>query len=213
MIRRVVGLDLSLTGTGIARVTGTPVRFSDPGVEGLHREGRVVVHPNPPTKVDVRRCTSVAPPPGLPRHQELPLRSARLRKLAGEVTTLCSGADLVVVEAPAYSSQTGHMHDRSGLWWLIIARLTANNIAVVEVVTQHLKMYALGKGGGAGTGKDAVLAAVVRRYPDVPVQSNDEADALVLAAMGARRLGLPIEGTLMPQQNLRAMTTVAWPNQ
>jgi crossover junction endodeoxyribonuclease RuvC len=55
-----------------------------------------------------------------------------------------------------------------------------------------------------------VLAAVVRRYPHTDVTGNDLADALVLAAMGARRLGFPIE-TSLPVANLAAMTKISWP--
>jgi crossover junction endodeoxyribonuclease RuvC len=130
--------------------------------------------------------------------------------MAHQACTHCAGADIVVIESPAYGSVTGHMHDRSGLWWLVCARLTANGIPVVEVTPQQLKMYALGKGGGAGTGKDAVLASVIRRYPTVDITSNDTADALVLAAMGARHLGHPIESDL-PALHLRAMAKLAWP--
>lgn len=204
MIRRVVGLDLSLTSSGIARITMPSIEVDTPppGVT-------VTVRPDP--RIDVRRSVTKAPPANLPLPQRLAARSLRLRRAAGVICTLCSGADLIVVEAPAYSSTTGHMHDRSGLWWLVVARLTANRLPVVEVETQRLKMYALGKGGGEGTGKDAVLAAAVRRYPTVEVTGNDEADALILAAMGARHLGFPIEPTL-PETHLRAMTKVAWPN-
>jgi hypothetical protein len=67
--------------------------------------------------------------------------------------------------------------------------------------------YATGKGMIA---KDAVLAAVVRRYVGIDVTCNDEADALILAAMGARHLGQPIEDSL-PLTHLAAMDNVHWP--
>ena len=68
--------------------------------------------------------------------------------------------------------------------------------------------YATGKDNA---GKDAVLAAVVRRYPDVDVTGNDEADALVMAAMGARLLGHPLEDSL-PQSHLRALAGLELPD-
>jgi crossover junction endodeoxyribonuclease RuvC len=184
---RVVGLDLSLTGTGVARVTRGQHHQSDDDLD-----------------IQLRLLGSVT------AGKDVARRSARLRTLAHNICTHCAGANLVAVEEPAYSKTMGQMHDRSGLWWLVVARLTANGIPVAEVPSTVLKMYALGKGGGADTGKDAVLATVVRRYPAADVTSNNTADALVIAAMAARHSGCPIEAEL-PQTHLRAMDKVSWP--
>lgn len=181
----IVGVDLSLTSTGLARI--------------LTRDALGA-------EVTVRRVLSKPPPAD---KVTLATRSTRLRRIAADVFTACAGADLVVVEGPTYASDSGAAHDRAGLWWLVLARLTAQGFNVVEVSPTTVKTYALGRGGGPETGKDAMIAAVVRRYPTVPVSGNDEADALVLAAMGARFTGHPIEDTL-PQTHLRAMTAVKW---
>lgn len=170
----VVGLDLSLTATGVCRAAG--------GV------------------VEVRRITSRAD------DGTLAARSIRLRSLAGIIARTATDAVLVVVEAPAYASSTGKVHDRAGLWWLVVARLTGAGVPVVEVTPQAVKTYATGKGNAD---KDDVLSAVVRRYPGVAVTKNDEADALVLAAMGRRALGHPLD--VLPAAHLRAMTKAAWP--
>lgn len=201
---RIVGLDLSLTSTGVACIDVTRGPFKPFITKG----DEVVMHAaHIDRRVQLRRFHSQGR-----ANDTLTTRSLRLRKLAGDLHACCVGADLVVVEGPAYSSQTGHMHDRSGLWWLVIGRLTAQGIPTAEVTTQHLKTYALGKGGGKGTGKDDVLAATIHRYLGVAtVRNNDEADSLVLAAMGARHLGCPIE-TNLPQTHLRAVAAVAWPN-
>ena len=82
---------------------------------------------------------------------------------------------------------------------------------VVEVPPTVVKKYATGKGGGPDSSKDQVLAAVIRRYPAVDVTGNDEADALVLAAMGARWAGHPIDDPL-PVLQTTAMAKVAWPD-
>jgi crossover junction endodeoxyribonuclease RuvC len=199
VIRRVVGLDLSLTSTGIARITAPSL---PPSSTGWGTEE---------VRVDVRRAHSLAPHKNLHKNQLLEFRSLRLRNLSANICALCADADLVAVEGPAFTSDVGKAHDRAGMWWLIVARLTANRIPVVEVTPQQLKMYALGRGGGRDSGKEHVLAAVIRRYPAVPVSGNDEADALVLAAMAARFLGFPIEPSL-PDLHLRAMGTVPWPD-
>lgn len=187
---RIVGLDLSLQRTGVTCID---------------RDGLAAT-------VQVRSVTAKARAVkrGDPPHT-LAERSLRLRRLAGEVTGLCAGADLVVVEGPTYSSDTGKAHDRAGMWWLIVARLTGAGLNVVEVSPTALKTYALGKGAGAGTGKDDVVTAVVRRYPHIEFSGNDEADSLVLAAMGARFAGFPIEpGGDLPQTHLRGMDSVKW---
>jgi crossover junction endodeoxyribonuclease RuvC len=179
---RVVGLDLSLTSTGVACITSGP---EAPWVERITSE---------------------------PEGKKPTLNDRRLR-IAGirlRVLQLVGDPRLVVVEQPAFSRTTGQQHDRSGLWWTIVDALGRNGIPVAEVSPTTLKRYALGKGSGKGTDKDKVLAAVVRRYLDVDVTGNDEADGLVLAAMGARALGYPIEASL-PKTHIDALMGVRWP--
>lgn len=187
---RLVGLDLSLTGTGVAQVTTGDW-----------------------ARIDLSKVASKAPTrrksdPPVP----LSTRSLRLRKLAGAIVAKCNHADLVIVEGPSYASDGAGTWDRAGLWWLVVARLTGAGINVVEVPPSNVKQYALGKGSGAGTGKDEVLSAVIRRYlPVVEVPGNNEADALVLAAMGARFIGAPIEpGGLIPASHAKALDRVRW---
>ena len=177
----VKAVDLSLTSTGIAMLEVGPFSGWTGIVERITSEGRA--------------------------DATLPERVDRITKLASTVWVQCSNADLVLIEGPSYGSKGGHKHDRSGLWWLVLDSLWRSKIPVVEVAPNTLKRYATGKGIA---GKDQVLAAVVRRYPTVEVTGNDEADALVLAAMGARHLGEPIDDPL-PKTHLAAMDAVAWP--
>lgn len=155
---RVVGLDLSLTGTGVAVI--------DEG--GIH------------TQLITSKGRKDA---------SLLDRSHRLRAIRNEIIRLIPERALVVVEQPAYSQTGGAHHDRSGLWWLIIDHV-ADFQPVVEVAPGTLKKYATGKGTA---GKDEMLAAAIRRYPDVEILNNNVADAMHLAAMGARHLGCPLE--------------------
>jgi crossover junction endodeoxyribonuclease RuvC len=136
-------------------------------------------------------------------------RVNRLADITSRILQLIpADTDLVVVEAPSLgqSRQAGE-HLRAGLWWYLVARLHLAGHHLVEVPPALLKKYATGRGNAA---KDEVLAAVVRRYPHPDVTDNDLADALVLAAMGARRLGFPIE-TSLPVANLAAMTKISSP--
>lgn len=182
----IVGLDLSLTSTGVAII----------------RDG----------DIKVRRITSKGKATA-----SLGERRARLSEIAWQVP-MPPGLDLIVIEGPSYGQhrQSGQ-HDRAGLWWLLVDMyLTTNNnpdtgepTLTVEVPPAVRCKYATGKGNA---GKDAVLLAVERRYPGVKVSGNDEADALVLAAMGARWLDEPIEDYL-PVKHLEAMDAVRWPKE
>lgn len=172
MTPRVVGVDLSLTSTGLAdsaghvlRVQTKPTKGTDPLLDTL----------------------------------------ARLLAVRGQVMQWAFAATLVVVEGPSYGQgrQSGD-HARAGLWWAVAEGLTydmPSRLLVVPPAT--LKTYATGKGNAS---KDAVLAAAVKRYPAHDVTGNDVADATVLAAIGARILGHPIDD--LPKTHLRALTTL-----
>jgi crossover junction endodeoxyribonuclease RuvC len=174
----IVGIDLSLTCTGVAII----------------RDGQAITG----------RITSKGK-----ADATLDQRVIRLHNLALEIGLRAADAkpDLVLIEAPAYSKSMGSMHDRSGLWWLTVDLIDSLDRPIVEVTSGGRAKYATGKGNAS---KDDVLSAVVRRYSTVDVNGNDEADALILAAMGARHLGSPIEESL-PKVNLEAMSGVAWP--
>ena len=139
-----------------------------------------------------------------PTTDDLDARLHRLDQITDHVASL-DRLGLVVVEGPSLGqrAQAGTF-ERAGLWWLTLARLRPH-VPVVEVPPSTLKRYATGKGNAS---KDAVLLAVARRYPHVDVQSNDEADALVLASMGARHLSAPIDD--LPKTHTAAMDAVLW---
>ncbi|GMA31586.1 crossover junction endodeoxyribonuclease RuvC [Litorihabitans aurantiacus] len=162
---RIVGIDPSLTSTGIAVVDT---------VRGI-------------TTHRVRSKGA--------KDATLAERARRLRHLADDVITITTAGitALVVIESPAYSNSLGSMHDRSGLWWLLVNELRSQGIPVLEVPPTTRAKYATGRGNA---GKDEVLAAVIRRHPDVDVTGNDIADALTLAAIGARLTGYHLEATI-----------------
>lgn len=169
---RVVGLDLSLTGTGM----------SDGERTWLVRSSG---------KADA----------------SLPMRVRRLGGLRGEVLAACDGAGLVVIEQPAFSRQTGHMHDRSGLWWLVVADLHDRGVPVAEVAPTALKLFATGKGNAS---KSQVVDATARRLPGIDTGADDNrCDALWLAAMGLEHLGCPL--VELPAAQRAAVRRVAWP--
>jgi hypothetical protein len=176
---RVVGLDLSLASTGVA------VAEFDPPGQGMDLVALI--------RTDRVRHPRLAGHP-------------RMNAILADVAGLAGWPDLVVVEGPSYGSKGGHDHERGGLWWKITGYLHDTGFPYAVVPPATLKMYATGKGNA---GKDEVLAAVIRRYPAVEVAGNDEADALVLAAMGCHRLDFPLGR--VPASHSRAMVKVPWP--
>lgn len=177
---RIVGLDLSLTSTGVATID-----------EGA----------------DVRVDRIATKPTG----DNLWHRAHRLHRIFERIVNEVhsyDGRQLVVVEGPSYGqARQGGQHDRAGLWWLVVNELVVMcEIPVAEVPPALVKRYATGRGNA---GKDEVLAAVIRRYPSVEVTGNDQADALVLAAMAADHYGAPI--ATVPAANRAALDKVAWP--
>lgn len=197
----VIGLDLSLTGTGVAFIDDTGIMYDGNGDQAHAPSGE-------PYHFGRTIATKTVSSSGK-KDATLEARADRLVVLLERIRRECTGAQLVCVEGPslAQKSQAGQ-HDRAGLWWLVVNTLITEGFIVVEVSPSSLKKYATGKGNAS---KDAVLAAVIRRYIDVAEPAdNNQADALVLAAMGRRWLGTPVE-THMPQVNLDAMTKVHWP--
>jgi len=173
----VVGIDLSLTSTGICLVDGSAQTWR------IQSKGA--------------KADTVA------------VRVQRLIDITNRVMDcIPQDVSLVVLEAPSLgqSRQAGE-HLRAGLWWHLATSLHLQGHPVAEAPPATLKLYATGKGNSP---KDHVLASVIKRYPDVDVDGNDIADATVLAAMGARRLGFPIEESL-PQANQAALAKINWP--
>jgi Holliday junction resolvasome RuvABC endonuclease subunit len=132
----------------------------------------------------------------------------RLRNITGKVLQFAYtvGAEVVVIESPTFSSNTGHARDRAGLFWLMYDALVAAEYRVAVVKANTRIRYALGKGAGS---KDAVLARTIRMYPEAEIRNNNEADAVLLAAMGARWADRPCDSDAA--HRLDAVRRVAWP--
>jgi crossover junction endodeoxyribonuclease RuvC len=170
----VVGIDPSLTSTGLALV---------------HLDGTI----------ETRRIQSKGS-----KDATWGERGQRIRELAEKITDPIVHGSLVVIESPSYASVSTSSHDRSGLWWNIFHELTNLQCEIIPVTPAQRMTYAVGKGGGRGTDKDNILAATIRRYPNIDITGNDIADAVILAAIGARLLDAPLEQSL-PAANLRAL--------
>lgn len=133
-------------------------------------------------------------------------RRKRLVSILSFVADRTLDADLIVIESPALSKHMGSMHDRSGVWWLIVDALIGAGLKVAEVSPTARAKYATGKGNA---GKDAVMFALGARFPDALLRNNNEADAFVLCMMGARHLGMNVP--VMPKMHSTALEGVQWP--
>jgi Holliday junction resolvasome RuvABC endonuclease subunit len=171
----VVGLDLSLTGSGVASSLGWCERLGRDDVT---------------TK---------------PLDERLALVESLAREILGRVAMQTA---LVCVELPAFSRSGGGVLERSALWWHVVRRLRQREIPVAEIPIQARMRYATGKGMAS---KGAVIDAVARRWPMFETAGDDNlADAAVLAAMGADRLGAPIAA--VPATHRKAIDGVRWPD-
>lgn len=169
---RVAGLDISLTGTGIATLGGTTC---------IRTKGR--------------RADSITD------------RRARQKHIVDTALTETGTVDLAVVEGPSHASmgQAGH-HDLSGLWWCIVGALVDRDIPVAVVPPMSRAKYATGKGNSR---KAAVLDAAQKRYGAI-LPNDNEADALVLRAMGLHWLGQPLAE--VPDGHRAALAGAQWPD-
>jgi len=196
---RVVGVDPSLTSTGIARLTVTPT--GDPDRPGIVA-GTFTCHLGEPGgDTDTVRQ-----------------RWHRLDALADRVVDECASALLVAVEAPPYGIQGQRgVIDSAGFRWLLYDRLLSAGRTVVEVNVTAVKIYATGRGNTSGPTKvtKADMVAAVRatygRVFDIPSGrgAGDVADAVTLAALAARATGLAID--TLPPSHTRALTGARWP--
>lgn len=178
--RFVIGIDLSLTGTGLADLSVDKGRFDN--VETYGTKGK--------------------------RGDNYKRRGDRLREMADYIYSWATAGPvdpaLVVIEGPSLGNRQGSQFDRSGLWWLVVDQFMQNGIDVLVVPPKTRAKYATGNGN---SGKDVVVAHVIEQYGHLwegYVRNDNEADAMVLAAIGARYLDHDIDEDL-PQSNLDAM--------
>lgn len=197
LLMRVIGVDWSISATGFADYTtdsglfvskefGLPRAATEKGVQ--------------PTLAE--RHTRM-------RHQADQVIAHAFRM--GEVPALA------VVEAPSAGSVGFMQHDIAGCWWIGTDRLLAAGLIVVEVPPSNLKQYATGSGATTGKNKvtkPMIVKAVNDRYNVGPIRllpgQHNQADAIVLAAIGARLLGFPADPHI-PAPNLRALTKIRLP--
>jgi len=94
---------------------------------------------------------------------------------------------LVLIEAPDVSNAFGGLVERIQLYHEIVRSLSATRISYGIVPSAILKGYATGN-GGVDKNKKRVKAAVAQLWPEYGKVNDDQADGIVLAAMGLDKL-------------------------
>lgn len=104
-----------------------------------------------------------------------------------------------VIESPSYMS-SGMGHDRVLVGWHMFIDHMIYELGYdppLLVSPSQVKKFATTKGNAP---KQDVMLAVERRYPDARIKNDNEADAVILAAIGAAAYGEPFNGELTKYQ-------------
>lgn len=162
---KVLGIDSSLTSSGMCRVWAE--RESIPAIDVWTIESK-------PHKTD-RSALAM---------------SNRITEIVASMEGQISRVDLVALEGISFASSGTGAHALHWLWGRIVDTTVAHAVELLIVPPALRMKYATGKGNA---NKDAVLASAIRKFPDVSITGNDTADATIMAAVGCRYLGLPID--------------------
>jgi crossover junction endodeoxyribonuclease RuvC len=179
----VVGIDLSLESTGLARFVK-----GDPELAVIGRSGVTV----------------------LPLYERLDAIQELAGQLFSWIYSDGDPGlpDLVVMEAMATSRAYGGLVERAWLWFEVADRLRHLPVPVVEVPTRTRMRYATGKGAAS---KGAIIDMVARRLPMFDTKGEENlCDAAVLCAMGRDHLGEPLAP--LPATHRAALDAVKWPS-
>lgn len=162
----IIGIDPSLTGTGIAAIDTATREYTT-------------------ETIDVGKLRG---------HERIEVILKRVRQVARDT------GGQPAIEGPAFGAQSATYHQLAGLWHLVDHTLwLAGAPPVVIVNVQTVKIYATGK---ANENKEQVMMQVGRRFPAFE-GDNNAADALIVGAALADRIGLPI--VAMPQTHRRGL--------
>lgn len=193
VITRVVGIDLSLTSTGI----GIVVRSADGRCRIASSSVKTTLVKSG-TRLVQGRGRKPADQIGAAK-ETLADRVTRQREITREVCHFATVADLVVIEGMIGGVRAGKPVDRDATWMRIVDRVVTAGIPIGVVTPQVIKK-AMTDNGAAD--KAAVAGALVGLYPDLIINNSDEADAMGAAHLGAVLLGWDVK-TLARHRDLK----------
>ena len=191
---RILGLDTSLTGTGMALIDlATWPPSNPPRAEGE------------PVSYEAQVVTVRAPKPGKDKSKRAMVR--RVNALIEQIEWVFKDdkPEHVAMEALAYGARG------EGVWvlpWIFGRALElceTYDVPVQVVATSARAKFATGKGNAD---KETVMMAAHKLSPEAGISNNNEADALILAAMGADAYGCPLVD--LPITHRAALDGVVW---
>jgi Holliday junction resolvasome RuvABC endonuclease subunit len=186
MVQTVLGIDPSLTATGVAWVSRDGANVSTPLTATLHSTGR--------------------------RDDPLSARAARIEGIVHDFCVLLGHIPgkftMAVMEGPSHGSVGGSAWDRAGLWWRLDGVLRSVKAPVAICAPGTRIKWATGSGRATKSTKSDVAVALSRLWPDVDAKGDNEWDALSLGTIGAQHLGWDVPGRAHHPESVRK---VAWP--
>lgn len=176
---RILGIDSSLTATGLCQID--------------------VDHGQTPV---LRTATVGAPKPTADKSKRAMVRRVNSLMLQVELAITDGGSgrklqfgermmlpDLIAIESLAYGAKGDSAWVLPWVFGRVIELAEVYDIPLITVGTTARAKFATGKGNAD---KDTVMLAAAKRWPEAQVANNNEADALIVAAVGCYYLGYPI---------------------
>lgn len=177
LMPRVLGIDTSLTGTGLARID---IVEDDNGPYLKYR-------------ADIDTATVSAPKPTTDKSKRAMVR--RVNQLIEQIEQAITYEDdplvpdLIAIEALAFGARGASVWVLPYVFGRTVELAEKYGIPLIEVGTGQIKKYATGSGTAD---KSTVVIAVSKRWPDADARNDNEADAMTAGAVGCHYLGYPI---------------------
>lgn len=180
----VLGIDPSLTATGLCRAVVLDHSVPAPGSPYL-------------AKIDV--CTLSTFKPRLKTKREY---SQRVSHVIDQIEGAFEDVDLVTMEDLAYGAKGEAVWVLPWIFGRVIDLCERHDKELLIVTNSQVKKYATGVGNCK---KQVSVLATAKRFPEIAITNDNEADALIVAAIGARHLGLPFD--TMPKAHWQDVMT------
>lgn len=172
----ILGVDTSLTGTGLCLIEVAPGSAKD-DLAGVLRSWS-------------GQCVTVkAPNPTADKSKRAMAR--RVNDLVEQIRWVFADdrPDLVSLEALAYAAKGAGVWVLPWIFGRVLELCEEFDTQLIVPSTSQVKKYATGKGNAP---KDAVAPAVLKRWSELDPSNNNEADAAVAGAIGCHYLGFPL---------------------
>ena len=176
---RVLGIDSSLTATGLCQVDWH-------GPNNWTIDTATVGAPKP--TADKSKRAMVRRVNALMRQIESAITDggSELKLTFGESITV---PNLIAVEGLAYGAKGDSAWVLPWVFGRVIELAEKYDVPLLVVGTTARAKFVTGRGNAD---KDTVMLAAAKRWPEAEVANNNEADALAVAAVGCYYLGYPI---------------------